>query len=201
MINIALLNDKLLQAVLTIVRSFGWLMLWIAVLFFAVAVWTRFNPIFINTSESLPMGIYIKSIEPIEKGAYVAFCPPDSEVFAMARARGFIEVNNGINNGNCYSENGLMLKQVVAVKGDLLSIDREGVTVNEQKIPNTSQFATDSFNQTLPSLKLVNRRLLESEVLLLANFHPRSFDGRYFGLTDSSMIKVRVKPWIIVFNE
>lgn len=184
-----------------IIRCLGWMTLSIVILLFLAALWTRFNPVFINTTKSLPLGIYIQSDEPVEKGAYVAFCPPDSAIFAMARERGFIDANNGINNGHCDSGHGLMLKQVVAVKGDLLSIDREGVIVNEQKIPNTKQLATDSFNRSIPALRLVNRRVLESEVLLLANFHPRSFDGRYFGLVDSSLIVTRVKPWIIVFNE
>lgn len=194
-------RQTLLRAILTLLKVAGYGILFLAIFFFCVALWTRFNPIFINTSQSLPLGIYVKSNEPIEKGAYVAFCPPDSDVFTMAIERGFIDANNGINNGRCDSGYGLMLKQVVAVEGDLLSIDREGVIVNDQKIPNTKQLETDSFKQVLPALVLENRRLFGSEVLLLANFHPKSFDGRYFGVMDSSMIVTRVKPWIIVFNE
>lgn len=132
-----------------IIRCLGWMTLSIVILLFLAALWTRFNPVFINTTKSLPLGIYIQSDEPVEKGAYVAFCPPDSAIFAMARERGFIDANNGINNGHCDSGHGLMLKQVVAVKGDLLSIDREGVIVNEQ---NTQYEAVgDRFLQSIYS--------------------------------------------------
>ncbi|WP_419630526.1 hypothetical protein [Thiolapillus sp.] len=31
----------------------------------------------INTTVSIPRGIYITSGEPVETGAYVIFCPPD----------------------------------------------------------------------------------------------------------------------------
>jgi conjugative transfer signal peptidase TraF len=44
----------------------------------------------INTTKSIPVGLYWTSSAPVEKGAYVLFCPPQVGVFADAKARGYI---------------------------------------------------------------------------------------------------------------
>ena len=44
----------------------------------------------INTTQSIPVGLYWTSGLPITKGAYVLFCPPEANVFAVAKARGYI---------------------------------------------------------------------------------------------------------------
>jgi type IV secretory pathway protease TraF len=44
----------------------------------------------INSTKSIPVGLYWLSSEPVEKGAYVMFCPPPIGVFEDARARGYV---------------------------------------------------------------------------------------------------------------
>lgn len=187
--------------ILSVFRWIGWMIIFLAIFFFLIALLTRFYPVYINTTESLPLGVYKKSSAPIEKGAFVAFCPPDKEIFTLARERGFINGNNGINNGQCDSGNGLLFKQIVAVEGDLVSIDSQGVAVNGKKISGTEQLKIDRNGRTMPAYELKLHRINQQEVLLIANHHPRSFDARYFGLVDRSLIVTRVKPWIIYFKD
>jgi conjugative transfer signal peptidase TraF len=44
----------------------------------------------INSTRSIPVGLYWLSSEPVGKGAYVMFCPPPIGVFEEARARGYL---------------------------------------------------------------------------------------------------------------
>lgn len=188
------------QFILRIVKRLGLFIVFLAVLIFAASIWMRVNHIYINTTPSLPVGLYKKIDIPIEKGAYVAFCPPEWDVFMMAQERGFISVSNGMN-GNCPSGYGMMLKQVMALHGDTVSIDSSGVSINGKKLPLSEQLSVDDKNLPLPLFSLKPKQLNPSEVLLMANIHPRSFDARYFGLVDRAHIVTRVKPLIIFFNK
>ena len=44
----------------------------------------------VNTTKSIPVGLYWLTKEPVEKGAYVVFCPPQVGVFDDAKERGYI---------------------------------------------------------------------------------------------------------------
>lgn len=44
----------------------------------------------VNTTKSIPVGLYWTSSAPVEKGAYVLFCPPQLGVFDDAKERGYI---------------------------------------------------------------------------------------------------------------
>jgi|CXWL01.1.fsa_nt_gi conjugative transfer signal peptidase TraF len=188
------------QFILRTIKLLGLFIVFLAALIFAVSIWMRVNHIYINTTPSLPVGLYKKIHSPIEKGVYVAFCPPEWDVFMMAQERGFISASNGMN-GNCPSGHGLMLKQVMALQGDTVSIDSSGVSINGKKLPLSEQLSIDDRNLPLPLFSLKSRQLDASEALLMANIHPRSFDARYFGLVDRIYIVTRVKPWIIFFNK
>ena len=41
----------------------------------------------INTTQSIPIGLYRITDAPVAKGEYVIFCPPQSVLFDEARAR------------------------------------------------------------------------------------------------------------------
>lgn len=44
----------------------------------------------INTTKSIPIGIYQLTDVPVGKGEYVIFCPPQTALFHEARSRGYI---------------------------------------------------------------------------------------------------------------
>ena len=60
----------------------------------------------VNTTKSIPVGLYRIVDEPVEKGAYVIFCPPKLDVFDEAKERGYIAA------GFCPGDYGLMMKRV-----------------------------------------------------------------------------------------
>ncbi len=159
---------------------------------FVLSIVLRFGGFYINTTSSLPVGLYRIVDEPFSKGAYVAFCPPQSDVFDWAIARGYI------NSGNCPGGYGQLLKRVHAVAGDKVLIDETGITVNGQWLPNSAQVKTDAFGAVLPQYRF-NAVLGESEYLLLSDLNPYSFDARYFGVIDRVQIVHVVRP-VITFN-
>lgn len=178
------------------IKLLGMFVVVLAVLIFLASIWMRLNHIYINTTPSLPVGLYKKVSLAIEKGAYVAFCPPAWEVFKLAQERGFINAGQGVNE-QCPSGHGLMLKQVMAGQGDTVSIDSSGVTINGYTVPLSEPLSSNDKAQPIPAFQLQSKQLDSSEILLMANIHPRSFDARYFGLVDQKHVVMRVKPWII----
>ena len=159
---------------------------------FVLSILFRIGGFYINTTSSLPVGLYRIVDEPVTKGAYVAFCPPQRDVFDWAVVRGYI------NPGDCPGGYGQLLKRVHAVAGDTVLIDETGITVNGLWLPNSAPLSTDAYGAVLPQYRL-NAVLGESEYLLLSDLNPHSFDARYFGVIDRAQIVHVVHP-IITFN-
>lgn len=155
------------------------------------AWWCYFSGARINRSISLPVGLYWKSSKHYEKGDTVMFRPSDSNVFNEAHQRGYIA-------GSKTKGFGLLFKIVVAIEGDVVSINDQGVSVNNALLPNSVPFEFDNMGNPLPRLRLENYVIGAGEVLLLANHIPESFDGRYFGPQPAEQIEYVVTP-ILVF--
>lgn len=155
---------------------------------FVLSIGFRISGIYINTTPSLPVGFYKVVDEPIVNGAYVAFCPPQNEVFDMARDRSYI------NRGDCPGGYGLLLKRVFAQSGDTVFIDQAGIFVNGKYLPNSAQLKIDAEGHALPQYQLDQRVLDDSEYLLLSDVNPQSFDARYFGLITRDQIRKVVRP-------
>jgi conjugative transfer signal peptidase TraF len=136
----------------------------------------------VNHTDSFPKGVYRSVSKSPQVGDLVTFRPPDWPVFVLARERGYI------------SEGELMLKRIVAVPGDLVSIDAGGVTVNGFTIPHSAPRNTDLAGRPMPVLHLDAYRLTPYEVLLLSDYSPISFDGRYFGPVSRDQIQTVVVP-------
>ncbi|TIG73808.1 conjugative transfer signal peptidase TraF, partial [Legionella pneumophila] len=79
----------------------------------------------INLTESIPIGLYRITSEAPIKNAYVIFCPDDRESFRLAKGRGYID------HGLFCDGYGYLMKKVVAVSGDILSVTNEGVFANQ----------------------------------------------------------------------
>jgi conjugative transfer signal peptidase TraF len=91
----------------------------------------------INSTQSIPVGLYWLSSEPVEKGAYVMFCPPPIGVFEEARARGYLGA------GFCPGGYGYLMKRVLAAKDDAVTITDEGVRVNGELLPHSAPIQAD----------------------------------------------------------
>lgn len=137
----------------------------------------------VNTTQSIPVGLYWTSGQPVAKGAYVLFCPPEANVFAVAKARGYIGA------GFCPGGYGFMMKRVVAAYGDTVSISDDGVSVNAELMPFSVPLKMDKAGRALVRFGRSRFSLDDSEVLVMSDVTGASFDSRYFGPIDRSQIK------------
>ncbi|HAT4454869.1 TPA: conjugative transfer signal peptidase TraF [Legionella pneumophila] len=146
----------------------------------------------INLTESIPIGLYrITGTEPL-KNAYVIFCPDDRKTFRLAKNRGYID------HGLYCNGYGYLMKKVVAVSGDILSVTNEGVYVNQMLIPYSKPKLQDGMKRTLPQWQVMNYQLQEDEIMTMTSQSEWSFDGRYYGLVHTRQIKGMITPiWVI----
>ncbi len=142
----------------------------------------------LNTSKSLELGLYWITDKPINKGAYVMFCPPERPVFVDAKERGYIDA------GFCPGNYGHLMKKILAAKGDTIAVTAEGVTVNGVVLPYSKPIATDGIGRPLPQLSPERYTLGESELLLMSDRSPTSFDGRYFGPITRGQVTSVIRP-------
>lgn len=144
----------------------------------------------INTTKSIPVGLYKLSSKSPEKGDYVIFCPPEKEIFSMAQKRGYI------GSGFCPGGYGEMMKRILAAKGDEVAFRDDGVYVNGQPLPYSKPLHVDPGGRELPAIREVYT-LSKSELLLMTDSSPSSFDGRYFGAVTTSQVISAVTPVFI----
>lgn len=142
----------------------------------------------VNTTKSIPVGIYWMTDAPVEKGAYVVFCPPQVGVFDDAKERGYIGA------GFCPGGYGFMMKRVLAAKDDQVAVTNDGVTVNGQLLPLSAPLATDKAGRQLPRYQATHYTLGNSELLLMSDVSGTSFDGRYYGPISRNQIKGVIRP-------
>lgn len=146
----------------------------------------------INLTESIPVGLYrITSADPI-KNRYVIFCPDERNSFRLALDRGYID------HGLYCAGYGYLMKKIVAVSGDILSVTKEGVFVNQILIPYSKPKSKDAMRRILLQWQATNYQLQEDEFMTMTSQSEWSFDGRYYGLVHASQIKGMITPiWVI----
>lgn len=142
----------------------------------------------VNTSKSIPLGLYWTSSTPVTKGEYVIFCPPQRPVFDNARERGYI------GSGFCPGDYGYMMKKVLAAKGDTVSVTPQGVTVNGALLPYSKPLLADGVGRPLPRMSDERYTLGASELLLMTDSSATSFDARYFGAITREQVKSVIRP-------
>jgi conjugative transfer signal peptidase TraF len=142
----------------------------------------------VNTSKSIPLGLYWTSSAPVTKGEYVIFCPPQRPIFADARERDYI------GSGFCPGDYGYMMKKVLAAKGDTISVTPDGVTVNGELLPNSKPLPADGAGRPLPHRSAERYTVGTSELLLMTDRSATSFDARYFGPVTRDQVKSVIRP-------
>lgn len=159
----------------------------IAASFFLVAMGFR-----VNLTESIPIGLYRITSPHAVKNAYVIFCPDNRESFKLGINRGYID--HGLYCGGY----GYLMKKVVAVSGDILSVTPDGVFVNQMRIRYSKPKLKDGMRRILPQWQVSNYRLKDNELMTMTNQSEWSFDGRYYGLVHTGQIKGIITPiWVI----
>lgn len=127
----------------------------------------------INTTSSMPIGIYAVTNKPITKGSIVGACVPEP-FSTLAKNR------NYVGEGSC--NNGLrpVMKHVAALSGDLVEVGLRGVSVNGHTIQNTRVMLHDATGNPVPN-QIGRHKVGENEFWLVSNSNTGCFDSRYFG--------------------
>jgi conjugative transfer signal peptidase TraF len=141
----------------------------------------------INTSPSLPIGLYIITAD---AGAdLVEFCPV--EPFAtLSIVRGYRDP------GACSDGAAPLLKPVVASAGDVVEVSARGISVNGALLPNTAPLSRDTKGRHLEAWPSGRYVVDPGTIWVASSYHPRSFDSRYFGPLSSAAIRYRLKPFL-----
>ena len=142
----------------------------------------------VNSSRSIPLGFYVTSDRPPDKGEYVLACPPQGAVIEEAKRRGYLAA------GFCPGGYGYLMKMVCAVQGDVVAITENGVSVNGGVLPLSRPLAKDAAGRPLARYHPATFTLRGSEVLLMSTVSGTSFDARYFGPVKRSQIKTVIVP-------
>jgi conjugative transfer signal peptidase TraF len=125
-----------------------------------------------NRTPSVPVGFYLRTDEPIQRGSFVTVRAADVAPQA-AEARNF----NGPRNR--------FIKRVVALAGDHVCARGDELTLNGG--PRYERRAYDSTGAALPAWEAC--RTLGPDELLLLGDTADSFDGRYWGPIDVQTIE------------
>jgi conjugative transfer signal peptidase TraF len=142
----------------------------------------------VNTSRSIARGLYWTSNRLAQKGEYVLLCPPQVDAIEEARRRGYLAA------GLCPGGYGYMMKRIIATGGDTVTVDADGVRVNDVMLPFSAPLLTDRAGRPMPRLRTSHYVLDAAEVLLMSDVSPTSFDGRYFGPVSRAQIRTVIVP-------
>ncbi|WP_084267422.1 conjugative transfer signal peptidase TraF [Azohydromonas lata] len=140
-----------------------------------------------NSTASIPRGLYISTDEPVRPGAYVFVCPPPTEPFVLARARGYLD------GGACPGQFQGLMKLVVAADHDRVEFAADAVRVNGHALPASRRIEQDGMGRPLPH-PVSASTTLDHEVLLMGEGNPKSFDARYFGPVPVSQVQAVIRP-------
>lgn len=131
------------------------------------------NRFVINTTSSMPIGIYAVTNKPVARGSIVGACVPES-FSTLAKER------NYVGEGSC--NNGLrpVMKHVAALSGDSVVVGLRGVSVNGDAIDNTRVLLRDANGNTVPN-QIGRHKVGKGQFWLVSNSNTGCFDSRYFG--------------------
>jgi|APSaa5957512535_1039671.scaffolds.fasta_scaffold38749_1 conjugative transfer signal peptidase TraF len=145
----------------------------------------------INLTPSYPLGIYQITDGPLSYRDFIIACPVPSATTVYARKKEYLFY------GTCPGNYSTLLKQIMAMPGDIVSrTPDQSLMVNGDAISNSQykRFDQYGFEMPLPSVGIVP----EKEFWLLSNHHSGSLDSRYLGAFPRHTILNKVVPvWII----
>lgn len=144
----------------------------------------------VNTSVSLPLGVYVRTADP---GApLVEFCP--TEPFATeSSARGYRTAGMACSDGGVP-----LLKPVVAVPGDHVVLSPEGIRVNGRLLPNSAALLRDRLGRPLRPWPYGEYVVAPDTLWVASTYNAGSYDSRYMGPIRTNQIRGRLRAlWLL----
>lgn len=160
--------------------------LFFVVLFSSVVLYQRY--FVINFTQSMPLGVYIKSYPAFyTKNDMVLVCLDD----AIAR---WSVANHIIADGSGCQHSAPLLKKIAATGGDRVIVNCEGIIINGKLMEHTAPVAKH-IKRWIP----INSEILlkDGEFIVIANQNNLSFDSRYFGTVTTENVIAKASPlWL-----
>lgn len=153
--------------------------------FFVVSVGVYFN----LYSDSLPYGIYLRTNETPGRGSYVAACLTEA-IAKIGLQRGYLP------KGRCDTGIRPVLKKVVGVEGDTITVVDQSVFINGKIVSDSVILKNDSAGRPLQRFYADKTYLYlkRNDYWLMSNYKPNSWDSRYWGIVD---VEFALKPlWV-----
>lgn len=165
----------------------------IGVLVAFLAAWASGYSLTVNTSVSMPRGLYLVGpLQEPERGMIVAVCIPNQPAVKLYRERDYLPASS-----RCAGGMAPVMKPIAGVPRDAVRIGALGTWINERQVPNSLVFDTDSQGLPIPHLPLGwSKRLDVGEYFLLATHVERSLDSRYYGPVHRADMQARVIPLV-----
>ena len=147
----------------------------------------------INLTPSYPRGLYLgKPITPgqsIPVNTMVLACPDLSNP-AIQAANHY----RFLAPGSCQGGLAPFIKTVAGRPGDTVERQKEGVKVNGTLLPRTAPIHENLF--PAPIQTGYRHQLARGEYWLISDYHPDSFDSRYYGPVAGEYITKTLRPFI-----
>jgi conjugative transfer signal peptidase TraF len=143
----------------------------------------------INTTDSLPKGLYLITGE--AKAPLVEFCP-EGVFSTLSRVRGYRPT------GACPDGGAPLLKPVIANVGDTVELSGVGIRVNGRLLPNTAPHTFDSDGRLLAPWPSGIYPVPAGTLWVASTYHANSFDSRYFGPISTGQVRHHMRPlWVL----
>jgi conjugative transfer signal peptidase TraF len=143
-------------------------------------------------TESLPRGLYrLDRNQPIVRGSIVLWCL-DERHGRWARDWGYL------TRGRCPGDVEALGKVVLAVAGDMIDWQPDGVRLNGRLIPRTEPVLQDRAGRRLDPVAYGRYIVSPGTAWLYSPYSVRSLDSRYFGPQPVDQAVGVAKPvWIV----
>lgn len=171
-------------------RRIAQLCLGVGILSGGVTAFLAVLQVHVNTSPSLPLGLYRQVAGPVVRGSIVMACLPDS-VGVIAKRRGYL------GRGRCPAGVVPIGKIVLAIPGDTVTFAESGMSVNGELAPHTTPQSRDHRGRLLTPYPFGTMVVRRGTIVLYAP-HPMSLDARYYGPIETSNVRAVIQPlWIL----
>lgn len=138
----------------------------------------------INSTPSLPVGLYIKADA---SSRLAEFCPVGLSAW-LAANRGYRTA------GDCPDGASALLKPIIARAGDVVELTAAGLFVNARSIPNTAPLSMDTKHRAMEHFPYGRYVVAQDEVWVASSYNARSFDSRYYGPVPIYRIREHLRP-------
>jgi conjugative transfer signal peptidase TraF len=161
---------------------------WFIALSITCVIFANKIPLRINQTASMPEGFYwLSAPREIDKGDFVMICLDDSRAH-HALQRGYL------HGGSCFNFVQPLLKQVVAITNDTVTLTTSSMQVNGLPLTHSSTLTADKQQRPLVATPRGVYKLQPNQLWVYGIKSDRSWDSRYFGLVKTSDVVSIVKP-------